>query len=79
MNSEEVFITLIRVAEEDENIRRFLRTVAGLDTFQRNSLINGFIMEMTLKGAPSEFINAIAALRNPGVIDALREWLDGKS
>lgn len=79
MNPDDVFITLIRVADEDENINRFLRTVAALDAFQRNSLINGFIMEMTLKGAPAEFIVAIAALREPGIIDILRDWLKGQS
>ncbi len=76
MKADEVFITLLRVSEEDEKIGKFIRAVVKLPAFERNSLINTFIMEMTLKGAPAEFIQAIAALRDPDIIGIIRRWLD---
>ena len=75
MKSDEIFVNLLRVAGEDERIGKFIRAVAGLPHFERISLINTFIMEMALKGAPEEFIKAIAALRDPAIIETLKRWL----
>lgn len=74
MNVEETLVNLIRAGEEDERIGKFLRSVVQLEDFHRHSLINGMVLEMTLKGAPADFVHAIAALRDPGVVQALRQW-----
>lgn len=71
--ADEVFVNLIRVAREDEKIGNFIRAVIAMNGFERTSLINSFIQEMALKGAPSEFIKAIAALRDPLLIEKIRE------
>lgn len=71
--ADEVFVNLIRVAGEDEKIGNFIRAVIAMDAFGRMSLINSFIQEMALKGAPPEFIKAIAALRDPLLVEKIRE------
>lgn len=73
--ADEVFVNLLRASREDEKIRKFLEVVVHLDDFERKSLINSFISEMALKGAPSEFIQAIAALRDHDLTQEVRKWL----
>jgi hypothetical protein len=73
--ADEVFVNLLRASREDEKIKKFLNVVVDLDDFERKSLINSFISEMALKGAPSEFIQAIAALRDRDLIREVRQWL----
>lgn len=72
---DEMFVLLLTVAREDEQIGKFLKAVVQLTDFERKSLVNTFISEMALKGAPAEFIQAIAALRDPRIIETLRTWL----
>jgi hypothetical protein len=73
--SDEVFVNLLRVAREDERIGKFLQAIVNLSEFERKSLVNTFLSEMALKGAPSEFVQAIAALRDPQIISVLKQWL----
>ncbi len=73
--SDEVFINLVRVAKEDEKIKKFLLSLTELNSFGRVSLINSFISEMTLKGAPSQLINAIAALRDERISKDIGKYL----
>ncbi len=75
MTADEVFVNLIAVAQEDPKIHTFIKEVAALKDFDRQSLINTFIKEMALKGAPAEFIKAIAALRDPQIAEKIRELL----
>ena len=75
MTADEVFVTLIGVAKEDPKIHSFIMTVITLNDFDRKSLINTFIKEMSLKGAPAEFIKAIAALREPLLVEKVKELL----
>lgn len=74
--ADEMFVDLLRVAHEDERIRKFLITVSSLDDFERTSLVNSFVMEMTLKGAPGEFIQAIGALRDKELAAKVKSYLD---
>ncbi|MCB0834284.1 MAG: hypothetical protein KDC45_12535 [Bacteroidetes bacterium] len=62
--ADEVFVNLIRVAREDAKIGKFVRAIVDMGDFDRKSVINTFIHEMALKGAPAEFIKAVAALRD---------------
>ncbi|MBL7960977.1 hypothetical protein JNL27_12140 [bacterium] len=75
LSADEVFVNLIRVAKEDPKIHSFITTVVTMKDFDRKSLINSFIKEMALKGAPSEFIKAIAALREPLLAEKIKELL----
>jgi len=47
----EIFVTLIRVAQEDPEIRRTLVGILSQKPFQRHSLLNTLVREMKLKGA----------------------------
>jgi len=76
LTADEVFVNLLAVAREDENIHKFLTAVVALDDFERKSLVNSFIAEMALKGAPPEFIQAIAALRDHDLTKEIRTWLE---
>jgi len=58
----EPFVTLMRVAQEDAEIRRQLIGILSLDEFNRTSLLNSQIEEMRLAGAPQELIIAVACL-----------------
>jgi len=78
LSADEVFVNLIRVAQEDDRIGAFVKVVTGLDDFERHSLINTFIQEMAMKGAPAEFIKAIAALRDAQLCKKIREFLNEK-
>ncbi len=73
---EDVFVNLLAASNEDPKIRKFLIAVVSLDDFERNSLVNTFITEMSLKGAPAEFIRAVAALRDATLSQEVKKWLD---
>jgi hypothetical protein len=74
--ADEMFVNLIRVADEDEKIGKFVRAVVSQPDFERLSLVNSFISEMALKGAPQEFIRAVAALRDPQIAADVKKWLE---
>lgn len=75
LTADEVFVNLISVAKEDQKVQSFLTAVVSMSDFDRKSLVNTFIKEMALKGAPSEFIKAIAALRDPLLAEKIKELL----
>jgi hypothetical protein len=72
VSADEVFVTLVRLGQEDEKISKFLKAVVSLDNFERQSLVNTFVSEMALKGAPAEFIKAIAALRDETIAEKVK-------
>ena len=78
LTADEVFVNLIHVAQEDEKIFKFLRAVVSLDDFERQSLINTFVSEMALKGAPAEFIRAIAALKDNTIAGKVNELIQAR-
>jgi hypothetical protein len=52
----ETFVTLIRVAQEDPEVKEQLSAILRLDDFNRKSALNTFLQEMQLKQAPREFV-----------------------
>ncbi len=74
-SSDEVFLNLIRVANEDEKIRKFMLALSDLDDFGRQSLINSFVTEMAFKGAPSQLMDAVGALRDGKIAKAIGDFL----
>ena len=76
---DEVFIALIRVAREDPAIGDRLRGILGLDDFQRSSLLNTWIEEAKLRGAPREFTRALAHLRDAAIARRALEALSSDS
>ena len=59
-NVTEPFVTLIQLAQEDQEIKDTLIAILSKDEFNRTSILNTYIEEMRLKGAPTSFISAIA-------------------
>jgi len=66
---DETFVRLIQIATEDQKIREQILHILSLDSFNRKSALNTYIHNMRLKGAPAEFISAIAAFLDDGVAE----------
>jgi hypothetical protein len=66
---DETFVRLIQIATEDQEIREQLLRILSLDSFNRKSALNTYIQNMRLKGAPGEFISAIATFLDDGVAE----------
>jgi hypothetical protein len=71
----EDFITLIRVAQEDSEIKSQLSSILALDAFNRKSALNTFLEELRLRQAPKGFISAIATLLDEEVAEQVLEIL----
>lgn len=56
----EKFITLMQVASEKPDVRKRLMTILKLDRFNRQSLLNTWLRDLKLKGAPRDFIEALS-------------------
>jgi hypothetical protein len=73
----EPFITLIRVAQEDPEIRQQLLAILSQSSFNRTSILNSYIEDLRLKQAPEEFTVAIACLLDDDIaqkaLDILKE------
>jgi hypothetical protein len=79
MTADEMFVNLLRVSQEDVTIHKFIKAIVSMNGFNRKSLLNTFIQEMAFRGAPSEFIQAIAVLRDEVIVMKIKEWLDAQA
>ena len=74
----DTFVTLLRVAQEDTEIRSQLVAILQQPPFHRQSLLNTFVSDMTLQSAPKDFVQAIAALLDEEVaakaLELLKKW-----
>lgn len=75
VNANDALITLIRVAEENTDIRLTLLGILNQPSFHRKSLLNTLIQEMILKGAPKNLISAMNELLNDNLADKLGEFI----
>jgi hypothetical protein len=71
----DAFITLMRVVQEDPDVRKTLAGILQQPPFHRKSLLNTLIREITLKGAPADFVAAISELLNDDVAKMLAEFI----
>ena len=71
----EPLVTLIRVAQEDVEIKRHLLAILSQNKFNRESILNSYLEELRLKQAPQEFISAIACLLDDDVAEKALEIL----
>jgi hypothetical protein len=77
MSENEAFITLMRVASEDDSIREKLVGVLSLDPKNRKSFLSLIIHDMKIGGAPEDFVNAIRCFMNDSAADkALKLLMD---
>lgn len=74
---EEPFVTLIRVAQENPDIKSLLLNILSLDSFNRESALNTIIEDMKLKSAPGEIVSAIAGLLYSDVAEKTLKLLQG--
>lgn len=56
----ETFVRLIQVAQEDPDIRDELLTILSLEPLKRKSALRTLLKDIKVKGAPKEFVTAIA-------------------
>ena len=63
------FVTLLSVAQDSPQIRVQLLSILRHTPFQRKSLINTWLEDLKLAGAPSELQNALSALLDEDVAD----------
>jgi hypothetical protein len=73
----EDFITLMRVAREDADIRRQLLVILSQTDFNRTSMLNTLIDEMRLNNAPSEISAALSCLLDREVALKAMQLLKG--
>jgi hypothetical protein len=66
---DDTFVRLIQIATENKEIREQILAILSLDAFNRKSALNTFIQNMRLKGAPGEFISAIATFLDDAVAE----------
>ncbi|MHC5039863.1 MAG: hypothetical protein ACYTHM_21360 [Planctomycetota bacterium] len=76
ISDNETFIILMQVASENEEIRTSLLRLLRQDPFHRKSLFQTFVREMQMKGAPGDFVAAIAVLRDDAVAEEALRWLE---
>ena len=75
-NDAEALVCLVQAAKEDPDLRRKLINLLGLDSFNRSSVLNTFLQEIQLQGAPPELIEAIAYLRNEEIATQAKSLLE---
>ncbi|MBF0236747.1 MAG: hypothetical protein HQM12_03515 [SAR324 cluster bacterium] len=66
---ENAFIILMETAREDPQIRQQLLNLLKIDSFNRQSMLNTFMEEMRMKGASSEFIEAVSYLKEEHIAE----------
>lgn len=65
----ELFVSLIRVAQEDSKIKKQILAILSQNKFNRVSILNSYIEEMRLRKAPKNFISAIACLLDDDIAE----------
>jgi len=58
----ESFITMLRVACEDDQVNSRLEKLLALPDAQRRTLVENWVADMLVARAPQDFIDAIACL-----------------
>ena len=56
----ETFIYLMKVAREERDIRDKLKSILKLDSFNRQSILNTWLHDLKLQGAPRDFIESLS-------------------
>jgi hypothetical protein len=71
----ESFVALIAAAREDRVIRDRVLAIAGLDAFNRDSMLNTILTDLKLQGAPAELLGSLSALKDDNIALRVREVL----
>jgi hypothetical protein len=65
----ESFFTLLESACEDRSVNDRLERLLSLPDAERQSLVNAWVGDMLVAGAPRDFIEAVACLSDDGVAE----------
>jgi hypothetical protein len=71
----EAISALLRAADDDPDFRRRLERLLELPTFQRVSIVNASVQEMTLRGEPADVRLAFSLLTADEVADQAMRYL----
>jgi hypothetical protein len=75
----ETFIDLIRIAQENIDIKERLMVILKLDRFNRNSILNTWLRDLKLQGAPKGLIEALSAFLDDGIAEKALEVIESKA
>ena len=71
----ESFVTFMRVAQEDPEVRKTLAAILGQPSFHRKSLLNTLVQRMKMQGAPPDLVFAVGALLDDEVAKKANELI----
>ena len=74
----EYFVALIAAAQDDPAIRDRVLAIAGLDAFNRDSMLNTILDDLRFQGMPPELIKSLAALKDDDIALRVRDVLEKK-
>lgn len=75
----DTFIDLMRIAQESDDVRERLKVILQLDSFNRKSILNTWLRDLNLQGAPKRFITTLSAFLDDGVAErAMQIMLDSE-
>ena len=72
-----LLVTLVAAAREDRELSRRLSAILRLPSFQRQSLLNSMIQEMTLQSEGGDLIAAVSMLLDDAVAAKAAELIEG--
>ena len=72
-----LLVTLVAAAREDRELSRRLSAILRLPSFQRQSLLNSMIQEMTLQSEGADLIAAVSMLLDDAVAAKAAELIEG--
>ncbi len=75
VSENENFVALLQAASEDKTIRQQIISIARLDPFNRESLLNTYIQSLALIGAPEELLATLAFLKDDDIAQKVLEVL----
>ena len=76
----EKFIYLMKVACEKPDVRKRLKVILNLDSFNRQSILNTWLRDLKIQGAPNDFIEALSSFLDDSIAEkALEVILDSET
>ena len=63
----------MRVAREKSDVRKKLKLILGLDSFNRKSILNTWLRDLKLQGAPDDFIEALSFFLDDSIAEKAME------
>ena len=72
----EHFVALMQVASDDKTIRGKILSIARLDPFNRESMLNTYLPALMRQGTPKELISALGFLKDDDIAKKVVETLE---